>query len=630
MKKTSEKIIIVFLFIVIFGVYLSTMFSSYKGNDSPETAAAALILGIMHPPGYPLMTMTGKIASALPLANPAFRINVFSALLAVAVVIFMYLILIRHVFACYKSELSFRLLAAGFAFVLAFSGYFWPQALEAKGGIYNLNLFFLSVIFLAMLEAIKNNEVKFIYLSAYIYGLSLSNHWPSMIVLLPLFIWVIYGIKPALSCKKLFMSSAFTVLGLSAYMFLYVRAGTSPDINWGDPGTIGRLISVITRESYRGEIKPFTAFVLGYHLKYFGVWFVSNYGFLWMLLPFGAVFMYKDNKPAFFMTAGTALILSFVLVFLNRTALETIWLMGIFLMPAALSVLIIIAKSASFVAERSGLAGRLAVLAAVYFSAAFLFFSNLPRNSRQSDFISYDLGRNILQVMEDKAYYLSEHDMYYMPVLYSLKIERKKPDVKFYSLPALQYEWGIRQARDIFGFFPAKPGDVLYNTAGITGIAIRDAGAIYRDFTSPAFDSLRLPLYQGNAGLVKRLSSDPYHDSPAIYDLFSFRGIYSEFAKNEENTEIITRYLIFISMHAEKLQLLKRHRESIALYKKALRIPVEKLAYNIYYRLALSYDALGEYENALKMLDLALSDKPDFKEAADLAGVIRNRLISSK
>jgi len=615
--RISAKIIVAVLLLSVFSVYVYTLFPAYKGNDSPETAAAAYTLGIMHPPGYPLMTMAGKIATFVPAANPSFRLNVFSASLAVLTLLALYLILTRHVFmpALRPNSIISAALAAGFMLVLSFSGYYWPQALEAKGGIYNLNLLLTALVFLAVLEFGVNKDKKLLYAAAYIYGLSMANHWPSMIILLPVIAVDVASTGAVLRQRQYALSVLFVLAGLSAYLFLYIRSSSEPSLNWGSPDSVGRLFSVISREIYRGEAKPFTAFVIGYQLKYYAAWFTSNYGLLWILLPAGAVLLYRANRQVFILSGGTALVVSFVLVFLNRTALETIWLMGIFLMPAAFGLLILTAKAASFAAAKTGFAGRVAVLAAVYFSAVFLFSSNIGRNSRQSDFISYDLGRNILSALDERAYYLSEHDMYYMPVLYSLVVEGKKPGLKFFSLPSLQYEWGIKQAREIFGYFPAKNGELLYNIAGITGIAVRDTGAIYRDFTSPAFDSLKLPLYQGNAGLVKRVSLKPYHDSPAIYDLFSIRGIYSGFAKNNENIEIVTRYLIFISMHAEKLQFLKRHNEAIRLYRKAMLIPADKLAYNIYYRMALSYEALGEYHKAMLMAEKALAEKPDFIEA---------------
>jgi tetratricopeptide (TPR) repeat protein len=174
----------------------------------------------------------------------------------------------------------------------------------------------------------------------------------------------------------------------------------------------------------------------------------------------------------------------------------------------------------------------------------------------------------------------------------------------------------------LFGFFPGKNGDVLYNMTGIIGIAQRDTRVIYREFTSPAFDTLKLPLFQDFCGMIKWVSANPSAESPRIYDLYSYRGFREPFARSKENIEIVTRYLIFMSMHAEKLMNMRRYREANELYQRALSIPAEKLAYNIYYNMAASYAGLNEGEKALAVLKLAIEDKPDFMPAYEAAGRI--------
>jgi hypothetical protein len=61
--------------LAVFQFYLGCMYPAYNNDDSPETIASESTLGIAHPPGYPLVTMLGKISSlALP-GSPAFRDN---------------------------------------------------------------------------------------------------------------------------------------------------------------------------------------------------------------------------------------------------------------------------------------------------------------------------------------------------------------------------------------------------------------------------------------------------------------------------------------------------------------------------------------------------------------------------
>ena len=48
-------------------------------RDSGEMASAAWTLGVAHQPGYPLYIISAKLFSLLPLGNPAWRLNLFSA-----------------------------------------------------------------------------------------------------------------------------------------------------------------------------------------------------------------------------------------------------------------------------------------------------------------------------------------------------------------------------------------------------------------------------------------------------------------------------------------------------------------------------------------------------------------------
>ncbi|HXB98166.1 MAG TPA: DUF2723 domain-containing protein, partial [bacterium] len=69
----------------LWAVYLATLSPAFPPDDSPETIAAAVTLGIQHPPGYPLPALLGRCAAlGLPLGGAAWRINLLSSLLAVA------------------------------------------------------------------------------------------------------------------------------------------------------------------------------------------------------------------------------------------------------------------------------------------------------------------------------------------------------------------------------------------------------------------------------------------------------------------------------------------------------------------------------------------------------------------
>src|SRR5437588_516850 len=52
--------------LVAFAVYLRTLAPSVPPGDSPDLITAAVVLGVPHPPGYPLFTILGHLFSLVP------------------------------------------------------------------------------------------------------------------------------------------------------------------------------------------------------------------------------------------------------------------------------------------------------------------------------------------------------------------------------------------------------------------------------------------------------------------------------------------------------------------------------------------------------------------------------------
>ena len=70
----------------VFVVYLVTLSPTVGLIDSGELAAGCYLLNIVHPTGYPLYTMLGRIASLVPVALVVNRVAALSALFAAAAV----------------------------------------------------------------------------------------------------------------------------------------------------------------------------------------------------------------------------------------------------------------------------------------------------------------------------------------------------------------------------------------------------------------------------------------------------------------------------------------------------------------------------------------------------------------
>ena len=109
--------------LAFFALYFFTLIPSVLPADSGEFQLLAWKLGIAHPPGYPLYTLTGWLFSRI-FASPAFALNLLSAVLAAITLV----ILSRAVRALTGSRLA-GLLAAS---LLGVSTTFWAQATTAN------------------------------------------------------------------------------------------------------------------------------------------------------------------------------------------------------------------------------------------------------------------------------------------------------------------------------------------------------------------------------------------------------------------------------------------------------------------------------------------------------------------
>ena len=73
--KRIRVLIPALVFLLCLAAYLPTLNPAFRADDSPETIAACVTLGIQHPPAYPLHTLVGRAFSFVPVGAAAFRLN---------------------------------------------------------------------------------------------------------------------------------------------------------------------------------------------------------------------------------------------------------------------------------------------------------------------------------------------------------------------------------------------------------------------------------------------------------------------------------------------------------------------------------------------------------------------------
>ncbi len=233
--------------VAAFLLYLSTLaptvvdFEPPGVFDSPMLQTAACTLGIGHPTGYPTYMMLTHLFTYLPFGDCAYRTNLASAVYAAAAVGALYaagLLLTRRVVAAAAGALAF-----------AISPTFWSQATVAE--VYTLNALFVALVLFVLLLWRERRRNRYLLLSAFLMGLSLTHHLTSALLLPAALLFVLLANGRGLPDAKLSLKGAgLFLVGLIPYLYLPLRAAMDAPLDETDPSTPGRFLLLVTGGSF--------------------------------------------------------------------------------------------------------------------------------------------------------------------------------------------------------------------------------------------------------------------------------------------------------------------------------------------------------------------------------------------
>ena len=169
-------------FAVALVVYVATAAPDVLPADAGEFQLAAALLGVPHPPGYPLYTMLGYLFTRLlPVGTPAYRLNLMSGLLAATT-----LVLVARATRLWARRLGASpivALAGGLAAALTLgtATTFWAQATIAN--VRTLAVFFAALAFYALARFAAANDKREADHALVVLGLALGlggSHYPPL------------------------------------------------------------------------------------------------------------------------------------------------------------------------------------------------------------------------------------------------------------------------------------------------------------------------------------------------------------------------------------------------------------------------------------------------------------------
>lgn len=631
MKEYKYYLTLFFIIFVI--IYLFSVSPAYNSDDSPETTLAFYSLGIQHPPGYPLNTLVGKLFTFIPLGSLMFRANLMAVFFNLLAGLLIFMIIFKFVANSADSRIKFLISIVGVMLFL-FSTNVWRQSISAKGSIYALNSFLTCIAIYSALN-VKFN-LKYFYFFCFIYGLAMGNHWTSMIVIMPAFMYYFYAEYKKIKIKNILAGFVFFIVGISVYVFVFLRSKTDPIYAWGDIKTIKDFIWLISRAQYAGiETKhkiTDTLDLLTYYLKYF---VLKEYPFFGLLFLPGVYFLFKEKKniSILFLLAYSLLLLS--VVSFATPPEHTQWLIKPYLASSNIYISLFLSFFIFYVINKFNNLLKYLSLIFIFFAAVILIVFSNPGYSRY--FIGYDYSKNMVRNICCNSILIAEGDMNIGAALYETLINKSN----FVPLipVVMQYEWYRNQViRNFRGKINLPPNNPDMKTYIASIIAYNKDKTIY--YTNVATSEWVKGLQSVPDGIffkitdeVKVIINDFFYltgsfrgkiDKTSKYDEFTQRLVFDNYAtgyfalaetlrnqgKLAESIKYFNYGLVFQQNSAAYINLglvyyqLKNFDRAEAYWKMALKLdPKNSIAYS---NLAFIYIARNDFINAKKMVEKSL------------------------
>jgi len=413
----------------LFALYAATSPRSVAGEDDGLFILSSYFAGIEHAPGYPLFVLAGKLFTLLPVGSVAYRVHLASALfggLACAAA-----------WLCARALTGARLPAYLAALGLGVAPVFWSQAIIAE--VYTLNaLFFLVLVFLG-LNAHERGALPWM---AFVFGLSLSNHWPLMLLAAPGFAILLWPRLGEIG-RRLPLLLPLFLLGLAPYAWMVWRSWQEPPISYLGPLENWREVwYMLSRASYAEVDERLSASWLD-RLRYFpflGAQLLHQFAFAGAALALlGCAVQWRVwgrrvsgcLLAAFLMpTAGLVLLLNFDYDSFQKHMFH------VYPLPAYAVAALWMGLGFAWLAQRYALQRTPSAAA-----AAALLALMLAWGARTNLLADYDwtarYAQTILQTLPPDAVVFVQGDADLAPLGYFHMIEKQRPDITLYQAKGL-------------------------------------------------------------------------------------------------------------------------------------------------------------------------------------------------
>lgn len=442
-------------FFFIFFLYLGNLTRDIYGGDVGDLVVSSYVLGVAHPPGYPLFTLLGALFAHLPIPLPVVSrvglISVLSGALGVAVY-FKY---------CQKvsQNLVICLLSSS---ILAFSYLFWFYSELPE--VFALNNLLVILLFFVAYLYYKTSRVRYLYALSFLLSFSLTNHHTAILVFPSVLILILPHFKQILRNKKtiLFMFLSFLV-GFTPYIYVPIAASFKPIINWDNASNLENFIRLVTRQDYgtfsAGIFQRANVYEQVVVVKTYFMDIVSSMTFpSFVVGVIGAVFLFKKDKillasillaffltgPLFIVYAGFPLLNTFILGASERFYTLSLVVFLFFLPFGFLAI-----KNLADLFFRNKLYPILILLAFLIIPLS-LFRSNFPKTNLSKVTLGNDLSRDYLDILPKDAVLFMSGDTIVFNNWYVHYVLGERDDVELVQLGGFANDDFFRKQREAY------------------------------------------------------------------------------------------------------------------------------------------------------------------------------------
>jgi len=383
-------------------------------RDAGEMSTALPTLGIIHPTSYPAYSLLGKLVASMPVGNPGYRLNVFSALAMAAAWAVLFVPL---------SRIWGRLAAAATVLLAAVSYEFWWHAQVAE--MYALNVLVLAALIWTWVRG------EFL-LFAFLFGVGLANR-ADLLLTAPAFAmaWWIQPERRQMLRDQKGWALLCVLAGLVLYFYLPLRAGQRPFMNWNDPSSLESFLGSLLRRGYGSGLDLLSQnyssgenFLSQFKLYLIHLW--HDYAYAGVALALLGLFALRRRADWMALTFGGWMITGPLFIWMGNLPPNT---HAVAIMEAAYlapDVFFLLAVAAGFWQCRQWM-GRWVTLGMAVLLAAISAIPTYAQVNKRSHFLVPDLIRHVRLATPPHALIVSRKDVPLFSLYYGYWVSHALP-----------------------------------------------------------------------------------------------------------------------------------------------------------------------------------------------------------